>query len=442
MAFNRYRTGSLVTLILLASGVGFWLLFRPPAVQRLASSIQTELSELRGRSFEAPVVVRVRGRAERLSTLDQAFSRMPSNEAYGEVIQALGLYRGPLIRDPGAMMQRLISAGPSGSIAYYDAAAKVVLIETSARGSVRLGSLAHEIYHAFQDQHFNLTSYLIDKAREGSLGADEILARQSVVEGEATYAAIVWAAVHAGNRAPDRGKIAEAVRRRSRMDEEMLSSLRRTEPSPRDTRWMAALRETPAFMYRNFSAPYSEGVSFVQAVQRGGWSEVEKLYLDYPPESTEQILHPEKWFARERPRKLRMPAFDTNALFSGWTLLGQDALGELSMRSVFREQGLDAEAERAAEGWGGDRFAVFKRARDGAILLLWSTSWDTQADASEFAQAYEQLLGRKYANHAVPARVELSGNDVYIVEGGDAGSIPAYLAFMRGGAVRDSSEDQ
>jgi hypothetical protein len=44
-------------------------------------------------------------------------------------------------------------------------------------------------------------------------------------------------------------------------------------------------------------------------------------------------------------------------------------------------------ADKAAEGWGGDRVTVATNA-NGSWALGWRIAWDTSADATEFETAY------------------------------------------------------
>jgi hypothetical protein len=329
------------------------------------------------------------------------------------------------------VMRQLIMSSPEGSVGYYDEKLGTVFVEKDARGSIPLERLAHEIYHAFQDQHFNVTSYLLEKSLDGSLSADEVMARRAVVEGEARYVAIVWATQRATRRAETPRMTTEAIRRRSGLDREALMAMLSRPNAPEQARAILdVLQRTPAFVYDSLYVPYREGAVFVSSVQQAGWAEVEKLYSEYPPESTEQILHPQKWFARERPVRVKWPAMDTNPLFAQWKLLADNVLGEALWRSVFKEQGLSKEAAAAAQGWNGDRYAVLEREQDGALLLLWHTTWDTPADAAYFARTYRRLLETKYASAAQPVRVKEKGLNVFIVEGSDEASIDAYVGFV------------
>jgi len=190
---------------------------------------------------------------------------------------------------------------------------------------------------------------------------------------------------------------------------------------------MDATDSIPSFMIESLIGVYMKGLGFVFAVHERGWSEVEKLYTEYPPQSTEQILHPEKWQSREAPSEITYPALEKVSALKNWEPLDSDVLGEFQWRVIFKEQGLGAEAEAAAAGWDGDRYIIFKRKDSDATLMLLSTSWDSAAQAEEFASAYRRLLARKYQGAPEPSRVLQKKENVYIVEGGNEKDIGALL---------------
>ena len=73
-----------------------------------------------------------------------------------------------------------------------------------------------------------------------------------------------------------------------------------------------------------------------------------------PPVSTEQILHPQKF--RAEPDHPTLVEFGDLEPGEGWRELGQNVLGEFQIRVMLRRQ----RGEVAAEGWDGDRYAVFE----------------------------------------------------------------------------------
>jgi hypothetical protein len=242
---------------------------------------------------------------------------------------------------------------------------------------------------------------------------------------------------------PTRELMAPAVRLQSQMDMAAVGAMMKHSEAAKlaggsATDAIAASESIPAFIMESMLGVYLKGLAFVFAVQEQGWSEVEKLYTEYPPQSTEHILHPEKWQAREAPSDIAFPALEKVAALKEWELLTTDVVGELQWRIIFAEQGLGADAESAAAGWDGDRYLIFKRKDSDATLMLMSTSWDSPAQAKEFASAYARLLAKKYVDAAEPTRVVQKKENVYIVEGGAAKHMEALLKVVTKSTKRKS----
>jgi hypothetical protein len=120
---------------------------------------------------------------------------------------------------------------------------------------------------------------------------------------------------------------------------------------------------------------------------------VNEAYLNLPV-STEQILHPER-FPVDQPVPVAMP--DVNAaLGTGWEEISQGVLGEWYTFLVLgsgvqpNTRLSERQAKNAAEGWGGDAYAVFYNEEEEATSLILITEWDEEKDASEFWRAFEQ----------------------------------------------------
>jgi len=194
---------------------------------------------------------------------------------------------------------------------------------------------------------------------------------------------------------------------------------------------MAQIDDIPPFILETLLGNYLKGAAFIFAVQEQGWPAVETLFTSYPPQSTEQILHPEKWLAHEAPATIVWPDFARVSALRDWQLLDDDVLGEIQWRIIFNAQGLQDEAETAAAGWDGDRYAVFKRKGSDETLLLLRTSWDSEAEATQFVTAYRRALAVKYEGASDPVRVEQQGADVFIVEGGRKADLDALIKVVR-----------
>lgn len=402
-----------------------------PNLEAVLLGLQEEVTQLRGLPFKAAVSAGTQSPEGFARFLDaQIDEAMPEvmNRHFGAIVKRLGLYNGSLenFRDTAkAVMSSQVAA-------YYDPKEKTFysLMHDMPEPMLRM-MYTHELYHGLQDQYFGLEKYLPTSAQGGSaLNSDQTLARQAVVEGEATYIMNMYMMQQVAGRPPTRELIAPAVRMQSQMDLESIKAMMK-QPQVAEltgasvSEAMASGESIPSFIMESMLGVYLKGLAFVFAVQEQGWGEVEKLYAEYPPQSTEQILHPEKWRAREAPSDISFPPLEKVSALEDWELLTTDVVGEFQWRIIFREHGLGAEAESVAAGWDGDRYAIFKRKDSDATLMLMSTSWDSPAQAEEFANAYRRLLANKYAGTAESTRIVQKKENVYIVEGGGAKQIDA-----------------
>ena len=228
--------------------------------------------------------------------------------------------------------------------------------------------MAHELTHALQDQHFNLRRF--EKWPKGDSDAE--LAAHSLVEGDATLAMTQY--------------ILRNPLRALAMMRSMAAGVAATEQLDRAPR---ALRESLLF-------PYEQGTVWATEVyKRGGWKLVSESF-DNLPQSTEQILHPEKYFAREAPVKVEL-ANIARLLGAGWRRTTFDVNGEWGCYLTLNQfLVVEAEAKQAAAGWGGDGYALYENARSGANMITMLTVWDTETDAREFFDAYAKRTARRY----------------------------------------------
>jgi hypothetical protein len=129
-------------------------------------------------------------------------------------------------------------------------------------------------------------------------------------------------------------------------------------------------------------------MQFAQALRRdggGSWKLVDLADRVRVPDSTEQVLHPQKWLEVETP--LRVPL--RVSLGAGWRRAASGTWGEWQTGQL-----LGGAADAAAAGWGGDRYELWQRGpctspppcRDRDVLVMrWR--WDTADDAREFEAA-------------------------------------------------------
>lgn len=142
-----------------------------------------------------------------------------------------------------------------------------------------------------------------------------------------------------------------------------------------------------------FFFPYRFGPDFVEHVfESGGWPAVNELY-QRPPSSTEQLLHKEKYFANEMPKRVTVEL----ELSSEWTLEGSDRMGEYFLLVLLASKIQVESAMSAADGWGGDNMTLFRN--QNSTLAAWKIVWDTREDAIEFNGTFRTWLQKMGGEH-------------------------------------------
>ncbi|XXT18747.1 hypothetical protein WME94_51820 [Sorangium sp. So ce429] len=256
-------------------------------------------------------------------------------------------------------------------------------------------TLAHELVHALQDQSFSLGELLRFKAGD----SDRLAATHALVEGEAMSAmfdVLVGSAFQ--------------------MDEATLRKLVAMSTA------LSSVGDTPLVLQESLGAPYTDGFSFVQGLRRqGGWAAVDAAWRALP-ETTEQLLHPDKLAAREPAVEVAVPT--AAALGPGFRVVFEDVMGEQALRIAFAAYAHSDAAVGAAAGWGGDRFAVLQRddAQDPArreFALAWRLRFDSAADAAEAGKVIERRFGKACQRRPAlgPIAWTARGSDMAIVAG-------------------------
>jgi hypothetical protein len=247
---------------------------------------------------------------------------------------------------------------------------------------------SHEYAHALVDAHFNIGSIGVYPLCERT--QDSCDAISALVEGDATLTMTQWWQQYADPQ-----------------DVEDILSYNppnRTLPD----------QYPPPYSLPDSSFPYDQGLSFVEYLyNRGNWAEVNQAYQRLP-DSTEQILHPQKYLDREQP--ISLPEVDlTQFLGEDWRLVEDNRLGEwttyllLGYSADLPSQIDLAVAEEAAAGWGGDRYLVFVHEETNNRLLSARWIWDTTADADDFARALRSAQDGRFRGN----QVDLSRGDCW-----------------------------
>jgi hypothetical protein len=268
--------------------------------------------------------------------------------------------------------------------------------------------LAHELAHALADQYFDLFSLHSSFEHDD----DAALALAALIEGEATLSMLVDLAGPGGRELlQDSGGVANALA-------DGASSLEGFGTGEAFDRAPPIVRETLIF-------PYVRGLTLCLELtrgERGSWSAVNASFAD-PPTSTEQVLHPEKYAPRRRRDVPTALSFPPQGPLDkpGWELVKENTLGELQVEVLFRGKlGGDA-SSKAAAGWDGDTYRLYRRrGSQGEAVLVWASTWDRERDAAELESAARTYWTLTRGPDG-PWAVRRQAADVVVVSGPGAG---------------------
>jgi len=339
---------------------------RNAAIIATTNAVLKETSEIR----ELPILRPVKSGAQSRAEIERMVIKNLDEETTPAEMHATELALKKLGLAPAQFQYRtfIIKLLTEQVAGYYDPKAQQFYLADWIELEGQKPVMAHELTHALQDQHFNLRRF--EKWPRGDSDAE--LAAHSLIEGDATLAMTIYMAKNP--------LVALAFMR------SLGSSSTASEQFKQAPR---ALRESLVF-------PYEQGSEWAtQLYKRGRWSMVSQAFTELP-QSTEQILHPEKYFAHEAPVKIALPEV-RNLLGPNWKKVDYDVNGEWSYYLIL-DQFLNAPAEskRAAAGWAGDRFELYEGPKPGDVFIAQLTAWDTENDAREFFDAYVKRTRRRY----------------------------------------------
>lgn len=345
----------------------------PSALVIAARAVGQELAAIRQLDWRGPVDFQVSDRETIRQYATQSLEREMSPAdwiAQSALLSHCGLL--PVGADLKDLVVRLYTEQVAG---YYDPHRKTFYLADWLPELLQRAVVAHEVTHALQDQHFDLSAWL------GELGPteDAALARVAVAEGDAMAAMLAFMLAPTGASIEQLPDPADLLAGNS-------GAIAQAYP---------AFDQAPKALQRLLLFPYVEGASFVIATLReGGWESVDALYRD-PPASTEQILHPERyWQARDQPRTPTPPRREE---------LGREltdgSWGEFGTGLILAAALGDSMAANGAAGWDGDRYVLYEKP-SGELAYGWTLVWDSADAAERFASTYAEATAQRFRGSA------------------------------------------
>jgi hypothetical protein len=342
--------------------------------------------------------------------------------------------------------------GEQGIVGFYDGQ-RIRIRGTELTPGVR-GTLVHELTHALDDQNLGI------RGPEG-VSPEEHVAYMALVEGDAVR--MEWAydqtlidsgadprdvldEAHTGVGAPGTPAPSPppAPRSGSGTTTTTVGSRQQAPGGPQPTGPEAAYgADIPSLTDALGQSPYFVGKQLIDVlVGTGGNAAVDAAFRD-PPRTTEQVLDPRAYLARDE----RVPVRARTADMPKGTFENQTSLGALNLYLVLAA-GIDpVTALDAATGWGGESAVAYTDAENRQCVDL-AVVGDTEADTAEIGDAFAEWASGGLADHAAVAR-RSDGAQVLTACGMGAGSTNPFdalvLAEARGAqiwvAMRDGGRD-
>ncbi len=329
---------AVLVLAAVAAGAGYLIYSErdryPDEWDERARPIATWVAEQRGLEFEHPVEVNFLT-ADEYSSLAQSDPAESDEEAIADAaaeLRALGLLSGEL-----DLVDSMNTLNDSGTLAFYSPATEQVYVRGETLTAGLRVTLAHELVHVLQDQHFDLSRATdMTSTRAGVLRA--------LAEGDAGRIEDVY--------------VAEVLTDAEREEYE-------AESSDEGDEALETIRdEVPEAITALFAAPYVFGEPLVSYLyDLGGQAEIDEALAD--PPSEEVLFDPHLWKAPEAE-----PIEVDVVMPTGATEIERDDFGPIAWYLVLSSRMDPHVALAAVDGLGGDRYVTF---RDGSKVCVRAT---------------------------------------------------------------------
>ena len=214
---------------------------------------------------------------------------------------------------------------------------------------------AHELVHALQDQHFDLTRFEDIPTDDG----DAALAFLAVVEGDAVLVEEEWAATH------------QTEEERARAERDQLAGA---------SRQLAVLDDVPSYVVETFAFPYVAGERFVAAlIEEGGYDAVDAA-LDEPPTTTLEILDPEAYLEEFEAESVQAGAPPED----GFEEILSSSFGAFDLLALFGSASSDEGQAGAATwpAWRAGALTGWERDDELVVVGAWRFEGDDRADSA------------------------------------------------------------
>lgn len=267
-------------------------------------------------------------------------------------LRALGLV--PADFDP---VESANDLSDTATVAFYDPLTERIAVRGTDMNTDMRVTLAHELVHVLQDQHFDLEGLLEDVDPTG----DQLTGYLALIEGDATR---IQQAYVRSLPSDERDSYLDAADQISGDAEEQLGAI-------------------PGVLVAMEGAPYALGPWLVELIVADGGNGAVDEAFDDPPTTTEQMVDPRSYFSGQSAHDVAAPTVP-----SGGDQIGDDdSLGALPLFLLLSERIDPLDALSAVDGWGGDAYVVYDRG--GKTCMDLAVEGDSARDGEELLGALQ-----------------------------------------------------
>lgn len=361
----------LCTAVLGATLAGAQPSSSPKAVFNQIDSIVAELSEMTGWKPMHRVQYDVMNRTQLRQYLDEKIRT--ENKPEEIRAQELTLKKFGFVPANFDLAASTVTLMTEQAAAFYDEKRKKLFLLEGAEGSMEEVALVHELAHALADQHFALGKFMKQKGKSD----DSELARLAVVEGQATW----LMSEHLARR------MHQSLRSNPLLIRLLnISSDAAAEQYP-------AFRDSPLYLRQLLLFPYSQGLQFQQAVLNKDGNAAFSEVFRRPPLTTQQLFHPDKYFARVEPTQPALPMLATPP---DYKVLSEGSVGEFDHTVLLQQYVKREGAKDLAAHWRGGQYRLYENRKDTRLLLAYASEWDSAESARQFFLDYQDVLKGKW----------------------------------------------
>ena len=384
----------------------------PTDLERALDAITLQTAAIRGLSPTEPVERRLVSADElRRIIEDELAEEADELELDGHLYALLGI-----IEPDVSLSDLLLDVYSSIVVGLYDSDEEmlVVLAESDVFGPAEELTVVHEVTHSLQQMRYDISG-MRDAVEDDS---DRVTAITALIEGDASITETLYEFYSFNDKQRQQAQEAYA-----QVD-------------------LSAYMAAPTFIQQTLAFPYTDGRNFAIALyqRNNDLSGVDAAYAD-PPQSTEQIIHPDLYGADvpgAAPVAVEMPdvaAALGPALDEEWSELDRDVMGEMFFRSLLLG-GIDAAAAglavapaAAAAGWGGDSYVLLEGPSEQYATASVSV-WDTSEDAEEFGEAMRVYLAAAATIAGLSADTQVADSIVRFAIASDEATVEALMSAV------------